>query len=102
MATREEVMPISPTLTAHARVRMQQRAVRLEVVQWLLQFGSRTFDGRGAQIRFFDERARERIRRTMGEDALRRAHDRLDSYAVVANDGRVLTVGHRYRRRRRR
>lgn len=95
-------MPILPMLTAHARVRMQQRGVRREVVQWLLQFGSRTYDGRGAQIRYFDERARERIRKTMGEDALRRAHDRLDSYAVVANDGQVVTVGHQYRRQRRR
>ncbi len=91
-----------PTLTAHARVRMQQRGVHREVVQWLLQFGSRTFDGRGAQIRYFDGRARARLREAMGDDVLRRAHGRLDSYAVVANDGYVVTVGHRYRRQRRR
>lgn len=91
-----------PLLTAHAQVRMQQRGVRREVVDWLLQFGARTYDGHGAQILYFDARARERIRSAVGDEALRRSHDRLGSYAVVANDGQVVTVGHRYRRRRRR
>ena len=95
---------VSPELllTDHARIRMQQRGVRREVVDLLLQFGSRAYDGRGAQIRYFDGRACKRIRNAMGDETLRRCHDRLDSYAVVANDGQIVTVGHRYRRRRRR
>jgi hypothetical protein len=94
--------PFALVLTDHARLRMQQRGVRREVVELLLQFGSRAYDGHGAQIRYFDGRACKRIRRAMGDEALRRYHDRLDSYAVVANDGQIVTVGHRYRRRRRR
>lgn len=81
---------------------MKQRGVRREVVDLLLQFGSRAYDGRGGQFLYFDGRAHKRIRNAMGDETLPRCYDRLDSYAVVANDGWIVTVGHRYRRRWRR
>lgn len=88
-------------LTRHARVRMQQRGVRPQVLSWLLEFGAKAYDGHGGHVRYFDERARRRIGQEVGAD-WRRFRDRLDTYAVVAHDGGVVTVGHRYRRRRRR
>lgn len=102
MATSNDMAPSVLGLTAHARVRMQQRGVRREVVDLLIEFGSRAYDGRGAQIRYFDSRACKRLRNAMGDETLRRCHDRLDSYAVIANDGQIVTVGHCYRRIRRR
>jgi hypothetical protein len=95
-------MSMDTRLSHHARVRMQQRGVRPELVQWLLQFGSRDYDGKGGQIRYFDDRARRRLFGEIDAEAMRRVRDHLDSYAVVANDGKVVTVGHRYRRRWRR
>jgi hypothetical protein len=82
----------------HARVRMQQRGVPPLIVEWLLQYGAQVYDHRGARIRYFDKKSRKRIRRAVGDIALRRLHELFDCYAVVAEDGTVVTVGHSYGR----
>ena len=77
---------------------MQQRGVPPLIVEWLLQYGAVVYDHNGARIRFFDRESRKRIRRAKGDIALRRFHELFDSYAVVAEDGTVVTVGHSYGR----
>ncbi len=89
------------SLTRHALIRMQQRGIRAEVVEDLLDFGRTTHDHRGAQIVFFDRAARRRLARERGDEVLRRLGKRLRAYLVVDTDGDVLTVGHRTRRIRR-
>lgn len=88
-------------VTQHARVRMQQRGVPPVIVEWLLEYGATVYEGRGAHVRYFDKHARQRIRREKGDLVLRRLHELFDSYAVVADDGAIVTVGHRYRRMKR-
>ena len=86
--------------TDHARIRMQQRGIPPLIVEWLLEFGAVRYDHHGGQIRFFDKESRRRIAREKGEMVVRRLHELLDSYAVVAEDGTLITVGHNYRRPR--
>ena len=87
----------APT-TAHARARMQQRGIRPDALEALLDFGSaRHLHSKGRELVFFDKKARSRAgegrpRRGPGGRRLRR------TYAIVGSDGRVITVGHRYRR----
>lgn len=88
-------------VTSHARVRMQQRGVPPLILEWLLQYGATAYDGHGARIRYFDKHAKQQIRRAKGDVVLRRLHELFDSYAVVSEDGAVVTVGHRYRRAKR-
>jgi len=83
--------------THHAIARAQQRAVPPLVVNWLLDYG-RARRHNGADVYFFDRRSRRRLEREVGGVALRRLDDLLDAYAVVADDGHVVTVGRRYRR----
>lgn len=85
----------------HARVRMQQRGVPPLIVEWLLQYGAVVHDHHGARIRYFDKESRKRIRREKGDIVLRRLHELLDCYAVVAEDGTIVTVGHGYARMQR-
>lgn len=75
-------------LTAHARARMQQRGIAPAALAELLDLGREAFDHRGqATIVYFGAD----VRRRLGK---RRAR----LYAVLAHDGRVITVGWRKRR----
>ena len=89
---------LSMPVTNHAVVRMQQRAVRPEIVDYLLDFGRCEHHQHGALLYYFDRRGRERLRRAAGSDAYRRLEPALDAYAVVSGDGELVTVGHRYKR----
>jgi hypothetical protein len=83
-------------LTHHARARMQQRGIGPEALECLLEYGREAFDHRGGVILYLDKAARRRIAREEGR--ARAPGKRLDLYAVLGDDGRVRTVGHRYRR----
>ena len=89
---------LSMPVTHHAIARMQQRAVRPEVVHYLLDFGRCEHHHYGALLYYFDRRGRERVLRVAGSDAYRRMEHALDAYAVVSGDGELVTVGHRYKR----
>ena len=84
--------------TDHGRLRMQQRGIPPLIVQWLEAYGSEKFDHRGGCILHFDKRARRRLEREVGREPVRRMHEWMDAYIVVAMDGTVVTVGHRYER----
>lgn len=88
-------------LSVHAKTRLQQRAISMPVLDCLLNFGSRVNDHKGAEILFFDRRARDRVRLAVGEKEFKCVQGKLNSYAVVGIDGLVLTVGHRTKRIRR-
>lgn len=81
-------------LTVHARARMQQRGIRAEALERLLEFGREAFDHRGNVVLYFDKAARRRLARTAPRDIEGTAR----CYAVVSGQGAVVTVGHRYRR----
>ena len=87
---------MEPALTRHAQARMQQRAIRAEVLERLLEFGREAFDHRGCVTLYFDKAARRRLARAApgAKDVERLAR----CYAVLAPGGEVITVGHRQRR----
>lgn len=84
-------------LTGHARARMQQRCIRADALDCLLEFGREAFDHRGhAVILYFDKKSRRRLARA---EPGRKDFERLARcYAVVSREGAVITVGHRRRR----
>ncbi len=87
-----------PGLTIHARTRMQQRGIPEAALDALLDFGRAKHDHRGAEVVYFDKRARSLLLRARGEAALRGLDRHLGTYAVVGGDGEIRTVGHRKRR----
>lgn len=84
--------------TKHAQARMQQRAIPPAVIEALLDFGQEEHDHHGGCILYFDKAARRRLERERLDRVLERC---LDAYAVVAESGEIITVGHRDRRIRR-
>jgi len=84
-------------VSRHARARMQQRGIRPEALEALLDYGREVRAGRGRELVFFDKRARACL--THANAALAAEAERVcNSYAIVASDGTVITVGHRFRR----
>ena len=89
---------MQPTLTEHARIRMQQRGIPPAALEALLDYGREAHDHRrGCRVVLFDKRTRRRLARHFGP-ALRKVERYLDAYAVVGPDDAVVTVGHRHRR----
>lgn len=85
-------------LTAHAATRVQQRALPPLVLDWLHTYGHEHHDGRGATVLFFNKTARRRLERGVGREPVRRMKQWLNAYAVVSDDGQVVTAGHRFKR----
>jgi hypothetical protein len=88
-------------MTRHATRRSQQRAVPALVVSLLLEFGS-TMRHKGAEIVYFDKRARRRLRDAVGGARSLAVVERwLNTYVVTGQDGCVITVARRTKRLRR-
>ena len=89
------------TLTTHGRGRLQQRAVPPLVVGLLEEFGT-AVRAHGAERLIFDKAARKRLKHYLGgERGLRVLAPWLKVYAVVSDDGHLLTVAHQQQRHRR-
>jgi hypothetical protein len=84
-------------LTTHAAARMQQRGIRPAALEALLDFGRVHHLEDGCDIVFFDKKAKRRLAKA-NPAALRDAARLCRTYAIVASDSSVITVGHRYRR----
>ena len=88
-------------ITRHASCRMQQRAIPYIVVDLLHRYG-RSARSDHADILFFDKAAIQRMTRDMGGPRSLKVFERwLNVYAVVADDGSLVTVAHKQRHVRR-
>jgi hypothetical protein len=77
---------------------MQQRGIRPEMVEVLLDFGRvRYLRQGGREVVFFDKKAKTRLARVDPVGA-REAEKLTRTYAIMGSNGVVITVGHRYRR----
>jgi hypothetical protein len=85
-------------LTQHGAVRVQQRALPPQVLDWLHTYGHEHHDGHGAMILYFNKPARRRRERAVGREPVRRMKQWLNAYAVVSSEGQVINAGHRFRR----
>lgn len=88
---------LSP-VSNHARTRLQQRGIPEIVMETLLDFGHEEFDHHGGAVVYLDHRTRQHLRRSLGKETYKQMEPHLDTFAVVAGDGTVVTVGHRTRR----
>lgn len=85
-------------LTQHAVARMQQRGIKVQTVEMLFHCGAKEHDHRGATILYFDKQARQRLCHQYGAAQFKKIEGQLDTYAVIAENGTVVTVGHRTKR----
>lgn len=77
---------------------MQQRGIRPEALEALLDFGHvRHLHKGGCEVVYFGKAARKRLARK-NPAAAREAERLCRTYAVIGSNGVVITVGYRYRR----
>lgn len=82
------------TFTHHAEARLNQRGIPPFVVELLDRFGAvrRSY---GQEKVYFDKSAKKALRRHFGgARGMRLIEPFLDVYAVLTEDGAVVTVGH--------
>jgi hypothetical protein len=85
-------------VSQHAQTRLQQRSIPPAVLDLLNEFGAVT-RSHGAERIFFDKAARKRLEAFVGGKKGLRPYERyLNVYVVVADDGLLITAGHRTRR----
>jgi hypothetical protein len=88
-------------ISKHCQTRLSQRAIPSLIATLLLDHGSRMRHN-GAEVLFIDKAARKDIRRAVGGDRnMRTVEPWLGTYLVVADDGTLVTMGHRTHRLRR-
>jgi nitroreductase len=89
----------SVVLTRHAARRAQQRSISSDLLDLLLDHGVRAPSKGGADIVHLTNAARRAVLGEVGQTVYGRHAGKLTTaYAVVAADGAVITVGHRFRR----
>lgn len=86
------------SLSAHARIRSQQRGIPPLIVEWLERFGDEIHDHMGGVVLHFSKRSVRDLERNVGREPVRRMNEFLACYAVIGTDGQVITVGKRYKR----
>ena len=68
------------------------------IVAWLSDYGACRHDHRGAEVRYFNKRARKSLVREVGAAVLTHLSSYLNTYLVTDSAGIVITVGYRARR----
>jgi hypothetical protein len=87
---------IASSFTTHASLRLQQRAIPVFIVDLLERFGSEERCGKADRL-FFDKKAIKRLKQHFGGARGLRLIDRwLGVYAVIGDNGRVVTIAHRH------
>lgn len=83
----------------HASHRLQKRAIPPIVLDWLRDYGSEQYDGRGAVIRYFDRAAKTRLEQVCGRRFVQMNKKYLAAYMIEDTAGQtVITVGYRNHR----
>ena len=82
----------------HAATRAQKRGIPPLIVDWLIAYGEEESANRGARVVYFTKRSRKQIARDNGEMIVRRLHGLMNTYAVIASDGSLITCGHRFKK----
>lgn len=86
------------TFTHHAEARLNQRGVPPFVVELLDRFGA-VRRSHGKEKVYFDNRSKKALRKFFGgARGMRMIEPFLDVYAVLSEDGAVITVGHLQKR----
>jgi hypothetical protein len=81
-------------LTRHASYRIRNRAIPRLMLDWLLDYGDRVHDHRGAEVLYFGKAAIRRLERAAGKQIVDRIGHYRNAYLVLA-DGLVVTSGYR-------
>ncbi|MCM2341721.1 hypothetical protein [Rhodoferax sp.] len=85
--------------TKHSTQQSQRRGILPIAVEALDRYGQEQYDGNGAIIVYMNKASRRAMERDWGHRAVAKLWELLnDVYKVVSTDGKIITVGHRYKK----
>ena len=80
--------------TKHAETRQQQRGIKNETVDLLLQYGKKTYRNNGTAVLCFPRNIQTKLEQEhKGIKNLKSAYT-----LITTNENRIITVGHRYKK----
>ena len=85
-------------VSTHANKRILQRRIPPMIVEWLYEYGTEKYDGKGARILYFDKRSRRTLAKNIDKIIISRMGSLLNTYIVISNDDVVITTGYRTKR----
>jgi len=83
-------------LTRHAEIRCAQRGIKNEVIDIIVSYGECRYR-KGSAVYFLDKAAKQRAVASLDAGS-RKIADRLNSYVVMTDEGRVITVAKRHKK----
>ena len=86
------------TVSQHAKVRMQQRAISEDMIESFLDFGQVKFNGQGTEILTFPKKVVKNLRKELDHKVFARIERHLNLYAIMSSDGELITTGYRTKR----
>jgi hypothetical protein len=86
------------TVSHHAQIRMQQRAITADMVESLLDFGQVKFNGQGTEILTFPKKVVKHLKKELNHKVFMKIERHLNLYAIMSSDGELITTGYRTKR----
>ena len=79
---------------------MQQRGITETAIKYLIEYGELKFDGHGGKVYYLNKRNRNLIPSCLTKNQFNEIREQLNSFVVLSHRDVVITVGHRYKRRK--
>ncbi|CAM8319388.1 hypothetical protein MCEMOHM34_00510 [Candidatus Methylopumilus universalis] len=86
------------TVSHHAQIRMQQRAITADMLESLLDFGQVKFNGQGTEILTFPKKVVKHLKKELNHKVFMKIERHLNLYAIMSSDGELITTGYRTKR----
>ena len=86
------------TVSHHAQIRMQQRAITADMIESLLDFGQVKFNGQGTEILTFPKKVVKHLKKELNHKVFMKIERHLNLYAIMSSDGELITTGYRTKR----
>ena len=84
-------------LTTHAQTRMNQRAIPMPMISFLMIYGEQIDAGEGLNRLQISKKNTKKLRNDL-KTILRRLDSLTDTYLIANDEGTVITVGHHTKR----
>jgi len=86
------------TVSHHAQIRMQQRAITADMLESLLDFGQVRFNGQGTEILTFPKKVVKNLKKELNHKVFMKIERHLNLYAIMSSGGELITTGYRTKR----
>jgi hypothetical protein len=86
------------TVSHHAQIRMQQRAITADMLESLLNFGQVKFNGQGTEILTFPKKVVKNLKKELNHKVFMKIERHLNLYAIMSSGGELITTGYRTKR----